>query len=99
MARTLITGRRRTGPVGRHRLDNRRMKTVVGYCDPLSLTPGGEVRLMVSSHVVGTCQLELVRVVCGDFSSKGPGFREDPVALPAGALPDRFEGREQALTP
>jgi len=69
------------------------MKTVVGYCDPLTVTPGAEVRLMVSTEVPGPCRLELVRVVCGDHSSKGPGFREEPVPLPAGALPDHFEGR------
>ncbi|MFN0089524.1 MAG: N,N-dimethylformamidase beta subunit family domain-containing protein [Acidimicrobiales bacterium] len=71
-------------------------KTVVGYCEPLSARAGGRVRLFASAHEPGPYRLDLVRLVCGDPSSRGPGLVEHPVAA---ALEPVVELAEQALTP
>ncbi len=69
---------------------------MAGYCDPLSVAPGEDVSLMVTSHVPGDCRLEVVRLVCGDPSSRGPGFIEEPAPFTVAAT---FPGREQPLRP
>jgi len=74
-------------------------KTVVGYCDPFCAAPGETIELMMSLTDPGPCRLEVVRLICGDPSSKGPGFREEVVERPAGAggWAEGFEGRHQPL--
>lgn len=60
------------------------LKTITGYCEPLSLRAGESIRLMASSHQPGPAQLDLVRIICGDPTRSGPGFqeREVPSDLP-----------------
>jgi N,N-dimethylformamidase len=59
-------------------------KTIVGYCEPLSLRAGERITLHASSHVEGPATLDVVRIVCGDPTRSGPGFEERPVtSLPA----------------
>ena len=72
-----------------------RDKTIVGYCEPLSLRAGERVALHASSHVEGRAALDLVRIVCGDPSRRGPGFLELPVVT---SLPAEVELEEQPLT-
>ncbi len=77
-------------------------KTIVGYCDPLCVLPGQAVDLMISVGQAGQCQLEVVRLICGDLSTKGPGFSEEVLARPdnpTGGWPSTFEGRHQPITP
>ncbi len=52
-------------------------KTIVGYCDPFWLVPGDTVALKLSAAVPGPSEVEVVRLICGDLSSKGPGFQEE----------------------
>src|SRR4051794_13000641 len=54
-------------------------KTIVGYCEPLSLRGGGRVTLHASSAVEGPAEIDLVRIVCGDATRSGPGYLERPV--------------------
>lgn len=51
---------------------------------------------MVSTEAPGPCSLEVVRLWCGDPSSRGPGFIEEPVE---GPWPTTFPGRHQAVRP
>lgn len=51
---------------------------------------------MVTSHVAGDCRLEVVRLLCGDPSSKGPGMLEEHAPFD---VPVSFTGREQPLRP
>src|SRR5215218_2885646 len=53
-----------------------RNKTIVGYCEPLSLRAGEPISLHASSHVPGPVDLDIVRIVCGDPTRSGPGFEE-----------------------
>jgi len=70
--------------------------TIVGYCDPLVVEPGDRVALMIRSHVPGTCTVRVARLLCGDPSSKGPGYRTEDTTF---EVPPPFQGRDQPLRP
>ncbi len=78
-------------------------KTMVGYCTPFSAAPGEQVELKLSADHPTPALLDVVRLICGDPSSKGPGLREELVARPddAGAprWPVELVVRPQPLTP
>ncbi len=59
-------------------------KTITAYTEPLSLRAGGTIQLMASCLEPGPVELDLVRIICGDPTRTGPGFRERVVgsALP-----------------
>ena len=65
--------------------DPKHIKTITGYCEPLSLRAGEAIRCMASSHTPGPARLDLVRIICGDPTRSGPGFKEIevPSDLPA----------------
>ena len=69
-------------------------KTLVGYCDPFSVAPGEAVRLMVSSLLEGPCQLDVVRLRCGD-----PHRGIDEAVLAGTGLAPGFAGRTQPVRP
>lgn len=70
--------------------------TIVGYCDPLVVEPGDQLSLMIRSHLPGPCTVRVGRLVCGDPSSKGPGYRTEDTTF---AVPSDFPGRDQPLRP
>lgn len=72
------------------------IKTITGYCEPLSLCAGEPVRLMASSHQPGPARLDLVRIICGDPTRSGPGFQE--IQVPSD-LPVEVTLDEQPLHP
>lgn len=78
-------------------------KTIVGYCEPFSVRPGQQVELKLSATEPAQCLLDVVRLVCGDPSSKGPGFREELVARPDVSGPSHWptsiKTRTQPLHP
>jgi N,N-dimethylformamidase len=74
-------------------LDDRH-KTIVGYCEPLSLRAGEPITLRASSHVPGPVALDIVRIVCGDPTRSGPGFEEHPVVT---SVPSEVHLAEQPL--
>ena len=78
--------------MGRGRDD--RDKTIVGYCEPLSLRAGGVVTLHASSHVAGPAAIDVVRIGCGDPTRSGPGYHEESVTT---ALADTVELVTQPL--
>ena len=71
-------------------------KTITGYCEPLSLRAGESIRCMASSHTPGPARLDLVRIICGDPTRSGPGFKE--IAVPSD-LPTEVVLTEQRLQP
>ncbi len=74
-----------------------REKTITGYCNPFSATPGETVGFMVSTYAPGDYEAELVRVRAGDdFSDESVGVIEDVV--PAD-FAGRYPGRHQPLRP
>lgn len=70
-------------------------KTVVGYCEPFSVRPGGVVELFTSCDpdVIGDCSLDLVRLRCGDPFT---GLDEEVVEAD---LPATVAARHQPLRP
>jgi N,N-dimethylformamidase len=73
-----------------------RAKTIVGYCEPLSMRAGEPVTLFASSHVTGPAALDVVRIVCGDPTRTGPGYREEAVPT---ALPPTVDLATQPIAP
>jgi N,N-dimethylformamidase len=59
---------------------------VFGYVDEVSYPPGAEVACMISAP--GPVTADVVRLIHGDTSADGPGFRCEPVAgLPPRTVP------------
>ena len=76
--------------------DPQNTKAITGYCEPLSLRAGESVRCMASSHTPGPARLDLVRIICGDPTRSGPGFKE--IAVPSD-LPTEVVLTQQRLQP
>ncbi len=53
---------------------------ILAYTDKLSVEPGELVEVKVSSPRAGNYRAALVRVICGDNSPDGPGYKVEPVA-------------------
>ena len=70
------------------------MRKLFGYSDEISLRPGGTIRFMVSSLDGAPYRADIVRLICGDDSPAGPGFKETVVETPAGG---DYQGREQPI--
>lgn len=65
---------------------------LLAYTDKLSVEPGELVDVMVSSPRAGAYRASLVRLICGDDSPDGPGFKAEPVAgVPAHNYPARSQ--------
>ncbi len=58
---------------------------LLAYTDKLSVKPGDLVQVKVSSPQAGKYRARLVRVICGDDSAEGPGFKVEPVKGVAGS--------------
>jgi len=71
-------------------------KTITGYCEPLSLRAGEKIHFMASSEIPGLAQLDLVRIICGDPTSSGPGFKEEAINS---ELPQQVHLTKQRLHP
>lgn len=67
-------------------------KTIVGYCDPLSVAPGETIRFMVSTYEPGAYRAEIVRLICGDTDAEGAGFKEEEIKS---AVSGEYPGRRQ----
>src|SRR5688572_21977637 len=52
---------------------------ILAYTDKLTVEPGDLVEVKVSSPRAGTYRASLVRMICGDDSPKGPGFKIERV--------------------
>ena len=71
------------------------MLDIVGYCDRLSLRAGETLKVMVSCEGgASSYRADLVRLICGDVSSAGPGYKEEEVANPANGT---YPGRRQRI--
>ena len=65
---------------------------LLAYTDKLSVKPGDLVQVKVSSPQAGKYRARLVRVICGDDSAEGPGFKAEPVnGVAESEHPARFQ--------
>ena len=70
------------------------MRRLFGYSDEISVRPGATIRFMVSSLGGKPYRADIVRLICGDDSPQGPGFKETVVETAANG---DYPGREQAM--
>ncbi len=71
------------------------MLDIVGYCDRWSLRAGEPLRVMVSCETgAESFRADLVRLICGDASPAGPGYKEEEIANPANGS---YPGRRQRI--
>ena len=71
-----------------------RRKTITGYCDPLSVRPGGRLEFKVCCYDAGTYQAEMVRLIGGDDSEGGIGVIEE---LLDASFTNEYPGRYQMI--
>jgi N,N-dimethylformamidase beta subunit-like protein/concanavalin A-like lectin/glucanase superfamily protein len=65
---------------------------LLAYTDKLSVEPGDTIAVKVSSPRPGSYRASLVRLICGDDSPDGPGYKAEPVtAVPAAQHPARHQ--------
>jgi len=68
---------------------------IVGYTDRLSARPGETVSFKVScENGAEEYDAEILRLICGDDSPGGPGFKAEPVAA---SINGRYPGRQQPV--
>src|SRR6266849_2070635 len=66
---------------------------LLGYADRLSVAPGETIKFMVSAEVP-RYRANVVRLIFGDESPAGPGYREVAVASP---IDGEYPGRREPL--
>ena len=69
-------------------------RTILGYADRFSVAPGEKIAFKASCEGHAHYHLEIVRLISGDLSPAGPGFREEVV--PSG-IAGNYPGRHQAI--
>jgi N,N-dimethylformamidase len=68
---------------------------IVGYADRMSVRPGDILNVMVSCESgAASYRADLVRLICGDDSPNGPGYKERAVEHPANG---EYAGRRQRI--
>lgn len=70
------------------------MRKLFGYSDQISVRPGDTIRFMVSSLDDIPYRADIVRLICGDDSPEGPGFKETVIDTAANG---DYPGRVQAM--
>ena len=66
---------------------------IVGYSDRWSVQPGETVRFMVSSEP-STYRADIVRLIHGDETPGGPGFKDEPLET---SISGEYPGRQQPI--
>jgi N,N-dimethylformamidase len=69
------------------------MLQIIGYADRFSVRPGETIEFKVSCEAGATrFDARILRLICGDDSAEGPGFKASPVEAQAnGAYPGRHQ--------
>ena len=70
------------------------MRSLFGYSDQISVRPGDSIGFFVSSLKGLAYRADIVRLICGDDSPGGPGFKETPVATD---IDGEYAGRAQSI--
>ena len=66
---------------------------IVGYSDRWSVQPGERLRFMVSTEL-RSYRADIVRLIHGDDTPGGPGFKDEPIETPVSG---EYPGRQQPI--
>lgn len=69
-------------------------KRILGYSDRISVAPGETIGFKVSSPHRGSYAARIVRLICGDDTAEGPGFKTEPIET---NVDGRYPARWQAI--
>src|ERR1700754_1958288 len=65
---------------------------LLAYSDRISAAAGERIEIKVSAPEGGEYQAKLIRLICGDESADGPGFKAEDIKSPiAKAYPARLQ--------
>jgi N,N-dimethylformamidase len=68
---------------------------IIGYADRMTVRPGERIAFKVSCEAGATrFRARIVRLICGDDSPEGPGYKEQPVAS---SIEGDYPGRRQVI--
>jgi len=70
------------------------MKTIMGYSDKMSACPGETIKFMVSCEGQPNYRARLVKIIHGDTSPEGPGYKEQEVKAP---FQGEYKARRQEI--
>lgn len=59
---------------------------IIGYCNPMSVLPGGSVTFYVSSEDDNPYRAEIVQLINADDDPKGQGFKSERIATCHGSV-------------
>ena len=55
---------------------------LLAYSDRISAAPGERIEIKVSAPEAGEYSAKLIRLICGDDSPHGPGFKAEDISSP-----------------
>src|SRR5581483_964877 len=68
------------------------VERLLAYSDRVTAAPGERIEIKVSAPEPGPYRARLIRLICGDDSPSGPGFKAEEIASPiARAYPGRLQ--------
>lgn len=70
------------------------MKTIMGYSDRISVCPSETIKFMVSCESHPTYKARLIRIIHGDTSPDGPGYKEYETP---GIFKNEYKARKQEI--
>jgi N,N-dimethylformamidase len=70
------------------------MKQIMGYSDKISVRPGETIQFMVSCERKTSYTARIVRIIHGDTSPEGPGYKEEAIKT---AIDGTYNGRKQEI--
>ena len=72
---------------------------LLAYADRISAAPGERIAIKVSAPEGGEFQAKLIRLICGDDSPEGPGFKAEDIQSPIAASYPAGADRVRAAYP
>lgn len=69
------------------------MMKITAYADEISVAPGETINFMVNCEEK-SFKADIVKLICGDLSPDGPGYKEKPVRTNANGT---YKGRKQVI--
>ena len=72
---------------------------LLAYADRISAAAGERIEIKVSAPEGGAYQAKLIRLICGDDSPEGPGFKAEDIASPIAKMRHLRTGQPKTAFP